>query len=66
MNNQKSIYDNVSPKTRWDFVINEVEFALYALLFDEYTEITQDEVEQVISVLKNNVPFGEESVSSGK
>lgn len=57
MSNQKSIYDDVTPKTRWDFVINEVEFALYALQFDGYTELTQDEVEQVISVLKNNVPF---------
>lgn len=46
--------------TRWDFVVSEVEYALNLLLINEYTEVTPEEVNKVISVLKNNIPFGDE------
>lgn len=43
--------------TRWDFVVSEVEYALNLLILDEHTEVTPEEVNKVISVLKNNIPF---------
>ena len=46
----------VMSKQRWEELVNKVEFSLEGIKrYDNY--ITEDEINLIVSVLKNNVPF---------
>ena len=50
--------NDVSQPSRYDWLINEVSNILETEVFLENTEITQHEVDVIVSVLKNSIPLG--------
>jgi len=44
-------------KSRWEWLIREIDDIIFNDLVDERTEITTDELTLVLNVLRNNVPF---------
>lgn len=42
---------------RWEWLVNETETALRIMQVEEVTEITEEDIKLVVSVLKGNVPF---------
>lgn len=42
---------------RWDWLVSETETALRIMRVEEVTEITEEDVKLIVSVLKGNVPF---------
>ena len=47
---------------RWEWLVNETETALRIMQVEEVTEITEEDVKLVVSVLKGNVPFLKEEL----
>lgn len=43
--------------TYWDWVVSEVIHAVKVQQFEEHTELTEKDLDLIVSVLRGNVPF---------
>lgn len=46
--------------TYWDWVVSEVIHAIKVQQFEEHTELTEKDLDLIVSVLRGNVPFIED------
>lgn len=46
--------------TYWDWVVSEVIHAVKVVQFEEQTELTEKDLDLIVSVLRGNVPFIED------
>lgn len=46
--------------TYWDWVVSEVIHAVKVVQFEEQTELTEKDLDLIVSVLRDNVPFIED------